>query len=457
MLTSSPLRLSLPVPHWAKFAVLGGVVGAGFYVAWTLQPAKPPDDDVRPNEPVIAVPHVDRSVLALARDDSRENRLLLEAEPLRHLLGIAIDVGPTVALALGSPDTPIPIATVRADTDSVRGRWLWYEGVLEDLTGPREGHPIGGYSIYEATVRLPNGDRVLTAFSLPPDRDVVRGSWVKVEGFLMKVRDTTYPTAIDGAPMLVGRQMLRDYEDWGPVTKLDRNLLAEIDDRDVSLGAATWHSLEQDQSEPLWHLAAFARDTAGTRSLAHWRKVGILDAGAEIYRRLLDHAVPPGEQVRVMGQLIRCRPEAAPPNPAGIKFWTTAWVQVREFGGHVIPIWIPDRVERVATGTSVEVRGFFYRWFAYEAQHGERFRVPLFVAADIDPFVVETGASMRTIGIGLIGALTILMVLLWFGQRRSRHDAEVHARAMDARRRRRRERSSQPAPASSTGETPAPS
>ena len=37
---------------------------------------------------------------------------------------------------------------------------------------------------------------------------------------LLKLRDTTYPEKLDAAPMLVGRSIQRDYEDWPTMTFL---------------------------------------------------------------------------------------------------------------------------------------------------------------------------------------------------------------------------------------------
>lgn len=439
MLTNPSPRLLPRIPPVYRFAFLGTVVGILFYVTVVWQPEKVAEAPIDPAEAAVVVPQVDRRLLTEAGDATREERLMLEAEPLRHLLGIAIDVGPSTAHALGSPAVPVPVDEVRANMGTLRGRWLWYEGVLEDLQGPREGHPIAGYSIYEATIRVASGAKVLAAFSIPPRVGIAIGSWVKAEGFLLKLRDTTYPVDIDKAPMLVGRELLPDYEDWGPVTELDETLLATIKDDDYFPGTKAWHTLEEDQTEPLWHLAAFVRDTKQQRSLADWRKIEPLNATSKVYEQLKNNELARGTPLRVFGTLVRRRVLAAPPNPAGVTFWTIAWVQVREFGGQLIPVWTPTRSE-LPTGTPLEVRGFYYRWQAYEGLKGDRFRVPLFVAADLDPYELAADRTMREIGIGLASVLTVLMGLFWLAQRRASRASVAHSRDMDARRRRRREK-----------------
>jgi len=435
-----PIQLLPRIPPSARFALAAIVVAMLVYVMASLEqpPVAQPDDDPVPT--IVAVPELDRQILAGAQDATREQRLAIEVEPLRHLLSKSIDVGPSVASALGAPDRPVPVAEVRDNLATMRLRWLWYEGVLEELSGPREGHPVRNYSIYEATVRLADGNHVLATFSIPPPEGVKAGDWVRVDGYLLKLRDTTYPRAIERAPMLVGRAMQRDYEDWPPVTVLDPNVFAKVDDRSAFPGDPMWRTVEEDQDVPLWHLAAYARDTAASRTLADWRAFPVLNAH-DHHEKLKDHEVPRGTPIRIVGPLIQRTSMAAPSNPAGISSWTVAWIQVREFGGHVIPVWVPKRVD-IATRAQLEVRGYYYRWLAYETNRNRGYRIPLFVAADLDLYQLETGAAMREIGLWIGGSLTLFLVLLLWSQHRTARSSLEHSRAMDARRRRRRERTS---------------
>lgn len=433
-----PPRLMPPIPPMAKLLIAGTLLAAIVYLGGNWGAAVAPVEDADPVEPRVMVPNLDRSLLAGARDATREQRLVLESEPLRHLLQLAIDVGPTVAAALDLPAEPVPLATLREHPTDWRGRWLWYEGELLDLAGPRQGHPIDGYSIYEATIRLADGEHAFAAFSIPPDPAIQRGSWVRIDGYLLKLRDTTYPREVLQAPMLVGRAIQRDYEDWGAVRSLDATLMASVDDTSWWPQDKMWHTLEEDQTEPLWHLAAFARDTEGDLTFAEWRRIGILNA-AEFWEPFKNHEVQRGTPLRIIGTLIQRTTVAAPANPAGIKFWTIAWVQVREYGGATVPIWVPKRVAELPRLAQLEVRSHYYRRFAYESVNGQRHFVPLFVASDLHPYVLDTSPAMRQLGLVLGGILCGLMVLFWWGARRSARESEQHQRDMDARRRRRRE------------------
>jgi hypothetical protein len=434
MATIPTPRILPPLPPWLRLAISGALVAMAIYVLASLEGDS--GTDIHPEfvpEVHVALPQLDAALLATAKDTTPAERLLVETEPLRHLLARAIDVGPSVAAALSRPERPVPLEHLRAEPRTWRSRWLWYEGKLEQLSGPR-----AGYSIHEATVRLPDDGFVLATFSILPQGLGV-GDWVRVEGFLMKLRDTAYPITIESAPHLVGRAIQRDYEDWPPVTTLDTKLLDTVDDRSYWPGDKPWHTVAEDQTEVLWHLGAFVRDTDDQRTLAEWRRIPTLET--TVYDRLRSNSVARGTPMRVFGTLIRRQTIAAPANPANIEYWTTVYVQVREFGGHLIPIWVPKRVRDLPLRATLEVCGHYYRWFTYEAENGDRIRVPLFVAADLDVFELEASSTMREIGTWLGSIVAVLLLLLFFGQRRMAKSAIEHQRDMDRRRQRRRSRS----------------
>ncbi|MCA8952168.1 MAG: hypothetical protein KDE27_21845, partial [Planctomycetes bacterium] len=398
MLTNPRNPWQVRIPGWVKMCLLAPLIGG---LAYTLVffGSSPVATEPPPPEfgTTVRVPDIDAKIVARAQDATREQRLLIEPEPLRHLLEQAIDVTPPVALALGMPGEPIPVAEVRDRRDELRGRWLWYRGELEDLTGPGEGHPIKGYSIYEATVRLPNGEHAIGEFSLPPPADVRRGGIVRIQGFLMKLRDKNYPFDVHEAPWLVGREIQLDYLQWGPVTELDTGLLAEVDDTDLFPGSKIWQDVEEDQTTPLWHLAAYARDTAAEKTLEDWRQYPVLNA-AEIHPKLKEREIAPGTPMRVLGTLMKRRSIAAPPNPAGVEYWTEAYIQSQDYAGVIVPVWVPKRLADMPLRTDLEVRGYYYRRYAYESIDGVKRWAPLFIAADLDRYDLHTGETMTAIG-----------------------------------------------------------
>jgi hypothetical protein len=433
-------RTILPaMPPWARFAMAGVIATAFLYAFTLLQRFEEVDND--PDhvlEKIVPVPQLDEKLLSEARDDTQTHRLLVESEPLRHLLAQSINVGSTVAAALQIPAEMVPVATLRENSAAWRNRWLWYEGKLTQLSGPRKGHPIDGYSIYEATIELADGNSVITAFSVEAKEKLKVGDWIRVEGYFFKLRDLSYPTKLSKVPMLVGRTIERDYVDWPKVTELDMDVFRDFDDSSFQLTHLPARTVEEDQTEVLWHLGAYVRDTADMRSFAQWRKIEPLSLG-EPYERLKDGKIARGEPMRVFGTLIRRQTIAAPANPANIKFWTAVWIQVHGFGGHLVPIWIPKKVDELPMRAQLEVRGFYYRWFVYDAKR-DRLRVPLFLAADLDLYELDTNETMIEIGKWLAGIVTGLLIVIFWGQRRSARTALQHSKQMDERRRRRRER-----------------
>ena len=426
------------MPGWVRFAIGGFVLACFAYVMFALPGEKDrPESGSDVVEKIVRVPELDEQLLAQAKDTVRADRLVLEKEPLRHLLSKAIDVGPTVAAALNMPATPVPVAELRTDIAKWRHRWIWYEGKLAQLTKPGGGHPIKGYEIHEAIVELADGEHVIATFSVPSKQFVEVGDWVRVEGYLLKLRDVTYPTQLARIPMLVGRTMFRDYEDWPAVTALDAGILDQINDSTFYTDDPPWRDVEEDQYEPLWHLGAYVRDTADQRTLADWRKIGVLDTG-EIYDDLIAGDVERGQPLRIFGVLRDRRTIAAPPNPANIKFWTSVLVEAQQFDGRVIPVWVPKRVRDLPRRCELEVRGHYYRWWAYHAGDGRDHKVPLFIAEDLHRFELDTEKTMREAGLWVAGFVLLLIVLIVYGQWRMSRSALRHSQDMDRRRRRRR-------------------
>jgi hypothetical protein len=141
--------------------------------------------------------------------------------------------------------------------------------------------------------------------------------------------------------------------------------------------------------------------------------------------------------MRVFGSLILRRTIVASPNPAGIQHWTAAWLQVREYsGGSLVPVWVPKRVAELPERVQLEVRGYFYRWAIYETQTGQARWAPLFVAADLDPYVLDTGLGLRSVAPWLAGIGVALLAFIFTVQWRARRAADQHTRAMYELRRR---------------------
>jgi hypothetical protein len=393
-----------------------------------------------PEAPLVSVPHIDSAVLDKAKDATREQRLFLEAEPLSHLLAQSLNVSPEAARALGMPADMVPITALQTNIGEWRGRWIYYRGKIEQLAGPRPGHPVPGYGIYEATLRLRDGSLVLFTFSKAPEADVVEGAWARAEGYVLKLRDVAHPTESAKTPLLVGAELKKDYEDWAPVTTLDPNALAKVDDvvregADVLSSEDSWKAIDEDQSSALWHLGAYARDVA-PMTKAEWRKVPALNA-QDIWEAFKKNEVARGTPMRILGTLAATRTITAKPNPAGIKEWTEAWVQVRDVGGKTIPVWLPHGTKQ-QLGSSLELNAYYFRRYSYETRNGKQMWTPLFVANSLDLFVFETGRGMREISSWAFGGTVLIALFAWWGARREKQRSAAQEDALIERRRKRR-------------------
>lgn len=420
---------------------LAALLASVVYVVIFWNPTVPVDESYLAIEPpLVEVPDLDSQVLAKAKDATHEDRLFLEGEPLQHLLELSLNVSPEIADAMGRPAGAVPIEELREDSDGWRGRWIFYKGQVEALSGPRKGHPVDGYDIYEATLRLENGETVLFTFSKAPENGVRVGSWARAEGFLLKLRDAAFPREITKAPFLVGKRLVRDFDTWDPVTEIDPEILSRIldtrlDGDEVRPSPDAWRSIDIDQKEPLWHLAAYAMAHADT-PLAEARKVPLLNATSTWDAYKLDE-VPRGAPQRIIGTVVMLRSITAQPNPAGIQRWTEAWLQVPDLKGKTVPIWVPKQVSP-RIGSTVEVLGYYFRRYAYETRTHQSRWTTLFVAANLPLFRFDLKPGMQEFGWAVLAGISLLILFAVWSVRRENKRAKTAEAGIAERRKRRR-------------------
>lgn len=440
----------------AKIAGMGTVLAVLCYLAFFhdfgSNAIDPTEVNVLP-VPTVSTPTLDPDVMATIADESREKRLVLEPEPLAHLLATSLNVSSAVGQALGMPKDPVPVEFVRTEPSYYRGQYLWFKGELEKLEGPAPGHPVEGYSVYTALIRTPGGEPIQFYFSLEPLADGLQvGDWVRVEGYFFKLRDMVFPTRIEKAPVMVGARLRPAFEDWGEVTAFDADLLRSV--RDVHWvegedGSREWvpqvdgeRTLIEDQAEPLWNLAAYARsETGGT--LEQWRAHPALDLERFKLLRDDDNRDEVGTPYRVMGTFIFASRFRAPPNPAGIEHWSEAWIQVHDLGGKLIPLWIAQDIgSDWQRGDPVEARVFYYKRLSYEPEFGDATQVltPVFVGARLDRYRAADQPLASTIGWIFLGISIFVVGLFIFVARRDRTSSARFEEKRTERRRRMRAR-----------------
>jgi hypothetical protein len=433
---------------WWKIIAMGALLAGLVYVAFIHEPGG--TDGLGLSKPIVevevSVPEIDREILQQAHDKTRQERLILEAAPLAHLLEKSLQVVPTVAKALGAQTESVDIARLRSNPDAYRGAYLGFAGRLRHLSSGKSGHPVKGYKIYEGWIETDDGEVVLFRVSLPP-KDVEVGGYVRVEGFFLKLRDSHGQPEATEAPLLVGPEIIPDYEPWQPVRELDPTVLAEIHDDEIESGTNAngrvieLHGMRADlpssQSVPLWHLASHCLLVhGGEEGLAEWRKVPAL-VRPEQFADIREGRIERGQRMRILGTFVLAHTFAARPNPIGVEHWTQAWIQVRLGGGKLIPIWIPGRIGGYRRGDSIEVRGHYFGRLIYDTEEGTAM-APVFVSAALDRYV-QTGLDPISDFVKwLFAAFVLFVILLFFWiSRRDRLQRDRHEVEMIERRRRR--------------------
>lgn len=449
MLPTSPRKRTATstLSEWWRILAMGVLLSALIYITFLYEPDGAADLGKDPPVVIaqIATPEIDRDLLRTARDKTREERMVLEAEPLAHLLQRSLEVVPTVAKALGMPKEPVDIARLRSNPDAYRGAYLGYSGRLAYVSTGRTGHPVDGYKIYEGWVDTDEGEKVLFRVSLPPVAVEV-GDWVRVEGFFLKLRDSHQTPSVAEAPLLVGPEIFPDYKRWPPVTELDRDIIDALREDAIERGpnedgvtielSGIRTDLASMQAPPLWHLAGYAMHRAGVTDLAHWRNVPALSTKEQL-DRIRSDGFARGSEMRLLGRFIMAHTFAARPNPIGAEYWTQAWLQIR-LNGKLIPVWIPGQIDPdMKRNENLEVRGYYFARLLYDTQEGKAMS-PVFVAADLDRFVAPPQHPITEYAKWTFFALVLAVIGFFFWlNRRDRARRDVHEREMIARRKRR--------------------
>lgn len=435
---------------------MGMLLSVSVFLAFFYDPLNPGDLGRQPPiiEYRVETPELDPRIMAKIQDDNRLSRLVVEPEPLRHLLEKSMQVVPSVAKALGLSKDSVPLAQLRADPDGLRGHYLGYHGILRYLSPSRQGHPINGYRIREGWIETDDGEPILFYVSESNSTDQANakvGEYVRIEGFFMKLRDKNLPEEVDRAPLLVGPEIYPDFKLWQPVLELDPEILAKVQDGTFADGqwdgiSAMRRNLLDSQDTQLWHLTGYVLNQSKKITSEQWRTIKPI-ASKEAFGQFR-RSTPAsrndlrGSPHRILGSFIEGRTHEAHPNPLGIEAWTEAWVQVRDIGGQLLPVWIPKRLEGLQRNALINCRAFFYRLIAYESLTGDLLYVPLFVATDLHPLeALPDHPILRIMKLVLIIVVAGIMLIFFQMNRRMKAQSIAHDQSMIERRRRRRKQS----------------
>ena len=443
---SGPDEPESALGEWVRIAFIGLILAA-LIGSFVLIDYGPPAEQIGgPATTTTAppVPKLDSALLAKVKEDERVHRIQVESAPFLHLLEVARDIVPAVAKALGMPEHMLPLADLKEKSDRYRGQWLWYRGRLDERPRSRVSEPNGSVSTWwEARIRTAEGEPFLFAFSVKPDDKLDKGSWVRAEGFFLKLRDMNTPVELDQAPMLVGAELLADFADWKPVDKLDRETIATVRDGRVinrhlvDDGGDSRRPIDEAQTLPLWHLASFVREEFKKMTPEHVLALPKFIT-EEQWNDFLHHNTPKGEMVGILGSIQKVRTIEARTNPVGIERWSEAWVQVRELGGRILPIWLPKQLEPFRVGEAVYLAGYFYKVCTYTSVTDEDHAAPLFVAADLLRYKLPEYAMGWYLWVPIVGFMLLLIAFaIWFSRRDQRQGEAMEKAIVNLRRRHR--------------------
>lgn len=144
-----------------------------------------------------------------------------------------------------------------------------------------------------------------------------------------------------------------------------------------------------------------------------------------------------GAPIRIAGFISLGEVWPVEENPIGASEYSEAWVANSNFGDVRVMLRTPGRVDFTRLEGILEFRGWFQQMWAYEAQTGDRFRIPLFVFADAKPVPAPASGGNRAWTVAVIVTTVGLTGLLYALVRRDRARSAAAEARLNQRRRER--------------------
>lgn len=409
-------------------AVIVGAIALGSLDKFA-SPTETETDPISTTIPEIKLPPIDRKILAEAKDSNAIQRLETEPSVYEHLLAAAAYIVPGSLQAMGLEEGSV--ATLRAQSDKLRGQPFAFEGTIVDLRAPAKIPGVDTWKKTEGMLETESGEHVFFAVLDAIPESLGLGKFARVEGFFFKLRDFKFPRRYDEVPHIVGFALRPGFRKFESVETLDKNVLGSV--RDDVKEPATVHA------DALYHVTSWLQNKEDD---------GLRASAKDLERSDVDKMLaattdsPRGKVFRVLAELYDAQTRLAEPNPLGIRYWTRAWV--KHANQETIQVNIPGRIEgEWRTGDYVVFYGAFLQRIWYESgydREGERIEriVPLFVANNMYPWKVVDNPdnlwirlALGFVSVLLIGAVSFLVI------RDRKAEQEVRDRLLDQRRRRR--------------------
>lgn len=359
-------------------------------------------------EATIEVPSPPPGLFEGVADGTEEQRVLIEHQELEVLLAFVRSLTPTHYETL----EPAWLdggeaAALEADPAAHRGDYYSVRGEVLDL---RERVSPSGSKYWAALLRTADGLAVHARAPRLADGDVAAGRWARLDGLFFKRFADQGPSGewIDG-PLIVGSAFVRSYEDFGPVTEIERELLLGITD----------DALDAKGSFPdvvRWRVLAWLRDMPA--DAIDWEAATVLD-GALMDRILADGDEYRGQPFILPVSRVQAQSrKAVGENPARLDTVYESWIGNQNWTSHSPTLFALStaRTEELAIGDKVEGRLVFLRNMAYDTVDEVRRKVPVFAAYELEAFEPRNDITLHVLGAAFIGflvVLTIVIAVLW--------------------------------------------
>jgi len=375
------------------------------------------------------LPVLDQEVLAAVKDETDDQRVVLEPAAFRELSTKVRRLMSSWFAVLGEP--AFDFANGQSHSSELRGHLFRMRGELLDA------QPItrvtGEDPEYWCHIRTDDGDEFFYVSMMMPTELFGADNFVLADGYFFKYYRQKLGEDWITAPLFVGRQIMPSWKRLEPSLEPDLELLARV--KDQPLG--TDNRVENLNTMPeMWHLANVAKTLAkdpAAMEVAFKKSIVIdydtlkaLSENPEIYRgRLFE-----------LGGMIRGTPSTirVGENPLRETQISSTWIRNEYNGDVLVHLKAPGKFPFDAVGGPVVFHGYFLMLWAYVDTKNIPRRAPVFIVVDSfteEPYTPPFASQMVLMFLGI--AVGIGLLLFWL-IRRDRRNSQLAMQKMLERR-----------------------
>jgi len=385
---------------------------------------------------VVVTPEIDGAALdGLARDGTPAERVLIETAALARALRDTLPISDALFAPMGGSELDAARAAQLVGDDAAlrkaaRGVLFRSYGWLETLERREAVADVPGHLF--GRLRQEDGTRVAFAVRNGPERVLLDGDFVRVDGVFVEALRIDAAQGWLDLPLLVGPRVIASFPRLLAPPELEPLLFADVTDDSMA-------DLTGMPFDAYWELVAYVRGLDG--STIDWAAAPLLDREG-MAELALDSSAFRARPVRIpVSQVMDCYELAQPENPLRLERMSEGWLGNEAWFGSVqglVKFVSPALDLGVRRHDQVTARGFFLKRLAYETAEAGIGVAPFVVLHRIEPWHEPESTTWRTLLMSFGGLMLFLCGLLVFLLRRDqRRSTELQAE-LSARRRARR-------------------